>query len=199
MRRSWLTAASSAVRIRSASASGPRRRGLLGEALLAQRDGGLGGERLDDAPVGGGQRPAAQHQGEVVVDGHVGVALAGCAAAAGSPTVAATRQAAGSSLAGPGRAAASGPRSSRVTDVRPNVSRSRSSSAGSGRAPRSTLPATVARVCGVGAGPGGLPGAAGGEVDHRADRDRDDQEDDQGEQVLPLGDGQACSSGGVKK
>ena len=52
VRRSWLTAASSAVRIRSASASGLAGRGLLGQPLLAQRERGLGGERLDDPPVG---------------------------------------------------------------------------------------------------------------------------------------------------
>ena len=75
VRRSWLTADSRAVRILSASASGPAARGLFGEALLAQRDRGLGGEGLHDPPVGGGQRAAAQHQGELVVDGDVGVAL----------------------------------------------------------------------------------------------------------------------------
>ena len=56
VRRSWLTAESSAVRSRSASAERPGGGGLLGEPLLAQRDGGLGGERLDDPPVGGRQR-----------------------------------------------------------------------------------------------------------------------------------------------
>ena len=60
VRRSWLTAASRAVRIRSASASGPAVGRLLGQPLLAQRDGGLGGEGLQHAPVGGRQRPAAQ-------------------------------------------------------------------------------------------------------------------------------------------
>ena len=44
--------------------------GLLGEPFLAQRDGGLGGERLDDAPVGGLQPPAAEHDGQPVVDRH---------------------------------------------------------------------------------------------------------------------------------
>ena len=144
VRRSWLTAASSAVRIRSASASGRGLGGLLGEAFLAQRDGGLGGERLHDAAVGGGQRAAAQHQGEVVVDGHVDVALAGRPAG---------RVADGGGDLPRGRVllplrAAAGVRAAlqQGDRVRPKVSRSRSSSAVSGRAPRSTLPATVARV-----------------------------------------------------
>jgi hypothetical protein len=45
--------------------------GLLGQPLLAQRDGGLRGERLDDPPVAGLQRAAPQHQREVVADRHV--------------------------------------------------------------------------------------------------------------------------------
>ena len=83
VRRSWLTAASSAVRIRSASASGPAVGGLPREPFLAQRDGGLGGERLDDAPVGGRQGAAAQDEGERVVDGDLDVAVrrASCRAA----------------------------------------------------------------------------------------------------------------------
>ena len=63
VRRSWLTAASSAVRIRSASARGLAAAASAVEPFLAQRDGGLGGERLDDAPVAalpaGGRAAAA--------------------------------------------------------------------------------------------------------------------------------------------
>jgi len=36
---------------------------------LAERDRGLGGEGLHDPPVGGGQPTAAQHGGEIAVDG----------------------------------------------------------------------------------------------------------------------------------
>ena len=56
VRRSWLTADSSAVRNRSASAERLGGRGLFGQPFLAQRDGGLRGERLDHPPVGGGER-----------------------------------------------------------------------------------------------------------------------------------------------
>ena len=38
------------------------RGGALFEALLPQRDRGLGGERLDDPAVSGGQGVSAQHQ-----------------------------------------------------------------------------------------------------------------------------------------
>ena len=76
-RRSWLTARSRAVRSLSASAIGPRRGGLLGEALLSQGEGSLNGEGLDDALVGGVEGPALQHQRERVVDGHLDVALLG--------------------------------------------------------------------------------------------------------------------------
>ena len=53
------------------------RGGLLGEPLLAQRDGGLGGECLDEAPVGGGEDASAGGEGEHVVDGDVDFALGG--------------------------------------------------------------------------------------------------------------------------
>ena len=92
MRRSWLTAASSAVRSRSASASEPAAAACLGEPLLAQRDGGLGGERLEDRPVGRGQGGPRSTSVQVVVDGHVGVAFAGVRHG-WPPTLAATRQA----------------------------------------------------------------------------------------------------------
>jgi hypothetical protein len=36
-------------------------RQLLGEPLLPEREGGLGSERLDDAPVTGFEGVAAQH------------------------------------------------------------------------------------------------------------------------------------------
>ena len=173
--------------------------GLLGEALLAQRDRGLGGERLDDAPVGGGQRPAAQHQGELVVDRHVGVALAGAARHGWSPTLATTRQARSVARRGPGRPAASGGRSSSVTARRPNVSRSRSSSAGSGRSPRSTLPATVARVCGSALARAASRVRRAARSTTAADRDGDDDEDDQGEQVLAPRRWSTVWIGGVKK
>ena len=49
--------------------------GLLGQPLLPKRDRGLGGERLEDPPVVGAQRPTAQDQGEVLADRDLGLAL----------------------------------------------------------------------------------------------------------------------------
>ena len=68
VRRSWLTADEQRGAQPVGLGEGLGGGGLLGQALLAQRDGGLGGERLDHPPVGGGERMPAQHQGEVVVD-----------------------------------------------------------------------------------------------------------------------------------
>ena len=75
VRRSWLTADEQGGAQPVGLGERPDGGGLLGEPLLAQRDGGLGGERLEDPAVGGGERVAAQHQRDVVVDRHVGVAL----------------------------------------------------------------------------------------------------------------------------
>ena len=175
VRRSWLTAASSAVRIRSASASGRACGGLGGEPLLAQRDGGLGGERLDDAAVGGRERPPAQHQRQVVVDGDLGVALARARRRS-------RRRRWPRPARRPGRAdgravrAASGGVPAGSPSPAPNVSRSRSSSAGSGRAPRSTLPATVARVCASALARAASRVRRAARSTTHADRDRDDHE-----------------------
>ena len=58
VRRSWPTAASSAVRIRSASASGSAAAAASAEPVPVEDDGRLGGERPDDALVLGRQRAA---------------------------------------------------------------------------------------------------------------------------------------------
>ena len=58
--------------------------GLLGEPLLPQCESGLGSERLDDAPIAGVERVAAQHQGQLTTvarvagsrDGNLDVTLA---------------------------------------------------------------------------------------------------------------------------
>ena len=65
MRRSWPTAASSAVRIRFASAMGAACGRLLEQVLALERYRGLGGERADEALVLGQERTAAQGQHEV--------------------------------------------------------------------------------------------------------------------------------------
>ena len=134
VRRSWLTAAQQ----RGAELVGLRNRdgrgGLFGQSLLTQRQGRLYGECLHDAAVPCLQRGAPQDEHEVVVDGHIDVAGAGRGA----------RRIARALRHGPARAGwACASRSSRVTESSPNDSRSWSSSAGSGREPRSTLPATT--------------------------------------------------------
>ena len=167
------------------------RRGLLGEPFLAQRDRGLGGERLDDPPVGGGEDPSTQDERELVVDRDVDVGLArasrhGVAADAGGDLPGVRRRAGCRACA-----AASGPtlqqRRRWSGRTSPGPARAARSAVGS---PRSTLPATVDSVSRLGPGPGGLGRTAGGQVDHGAHADGDEQEDQQGQQVLPLGDGE---------
>ena len=109
-------------------------------------DRGLRGERADDALVLGQQRPPAQGEHERVAGGHLGVgvlrALARLGAGTGHDRPRVGRAAGGRTAVGVGCRA----RSSSVTDVSPNASRTRSSSAGSAVSPRSTLPASVPRV-----------------------------------------------------
>ena len=96
-----------------------------------------------------------------------------------------------------GPAACSGSRFQKVTESRPNVSRTRSSRAfGTGRCDRGSLgslpPQHRAGQGGqdlrLGAGPRGLPGAPRREVHHHAHRHRHDDERGEREHVLPLGD-----------
>ena len=65
VRRSWPTAASSAVRIRSASASGAAAAAASLSRCRSSDHGGLGGERADEPLVLGAQRPAAQREHSV--------------------------------------------------------------------------------------------------------------------------------------
>src|SRR6266566_9352584 len=78
-RRSWLTVASSAVRILSASAIGPAARGPRrgGQPVLFDRRGGVRREGAEHAAVLGRQRPAAQRETEVAAHRNVHVGVLG--------------------------------------------------------------------------------------------------------------------------
>ena len=179
---------------------------LLGEPLLPQCESGLGGERLDDAPVAGVEGVAAQHQGQLApsLPGSP-AAVTGTStspspgnAQGGPPTHAATCHAAGScwSSGPPGTSAR---RSSSVTDSRPKVSRSRSSSAVRGRSPRKHAAGDRGQGGGFGAGLGSLAGSPRGQVDHGADRCGDRDEHDQCQNVLPFGDGEGVQRRGEEE
>ena len=115
VRRSWLTAASSAVRIRSASAIGLAASAGRGQPLLLERGGRVGGERAEHPAVGGGQRAGRARPGTASsVDRHVDV---GVVRPALGPPSAASRRRRCQSGRGPGSPSASASRSSSVTDV----------------------------------------------------------------------------------
>ena len=120
----------------------PGRGGLLGEPLLAQRDGGLRGERLDHPPVGrraaGGRAAPAEIRSSTVTSASPS---AGCERGR-SPTRGGDPPGGRIGRGPPGPAAARSAAPAGVTAAKPNVSRSWSSRAGSGRPPRSTLPAS---------------------------------------------------------
>ena len=135
------------MRILSASASGAAAAAASLSRCRSRIDGGLGGEGADQPLVLGPQRPAAQGEQQRVAGRHLGVGVLGAltriAAGVGHDRPLVGRPARRGATAG---LLVRGVRSSRVTEVRPKVSRTRSSSAGSAVSPRSTLPARVARV-----------------------------------------------------
>ena len=152
VRRSWLTAASSAVRIRSASASGRAAAACSASRSLAQRDGGLGGERLQHPAVGGGAAPgraatSARSSSTGTSTSPVLGAVHGAAADAGrDPPGARLARRPGVAV---GRALQQGDR--RPGRRSPGPAPAAPAAAGS---PRSTLPARVDRVSRLGARPG---------------------------------------------
>ena len=87
VRRSWLTAASSAVRMRLPSASSRACSASSGQPLAVQDDGGLGGEGGQHPAVLGGQHPAGQGERHVVADRHVDVGVLGAVDRAAGPTL----------------------------------------------------------------------------------------------------------------
>ena len=145
--------------------------GLLGEPLLPQRDGGLGGERLDHPAVGGGERMSAQDEGELVVDGDLDVALgrgeAGLVADGGGdpPGVGVMCR------SGPGGRVGAAFQQGDAGEAEgfPELVEQRGQRAGAAQ----HAAGQGGQGLGLGAGAGGLAGAAGGQVDGGADRDRD--------------------------
>ena len=119
--------------------------GLLGQPLLAQRDRGLGGEGVQHAPVGGGEGTAAQDQREVVVDRHLGVAVVGARRRARRRRWRRPASVPGRA-GGPGVVAASGRRSSRVTESARTSPAPGPAAPAAAVSPRSTLPARVDSV-----------------------------------------------------
>src|SRR5690348_8894231 len=139
VRRSWLTAASSAVRIRSASA--------IGRAAAASA-----ASRCCSSAVAAYAANAPRTRRSVAASGRprsasisVGVTVTSTSASCGLVTTGLPELATGDQRgeAGGGRSAGSAGRSSSVTDSMPNDSRTRSSTAARACCPRSTLPAVV--------------------------------------------------------
>ncbi len=146
--------------------------GLLGEPFLAQRDRGLGGERLDHPPVGGGQRIRPHRTSDT--SSSTGTSTSPCAGrrAGRSPTLAATRQASGragcpvwTARVGPAFEQGDAGEPERLADLfeqrRQRAAAAQHAAGHGGQGLR------------LGAGPGRLAGAPGGQVDDGADRDRD--------------------------
>ena len=168
--------------------------GLLGEPLLAQRDGGLGGERLDDAPVGGLQPSAAEHDGDPVVDRYRRLTAFG---RAGRALADAGHHTPGVLLAGPFRAPAG------VLGQLQDAHRAQPEGlpelfqqGGQWAFAAQHATGDGGEGLRVGGGAGGLPGTPGGHVDDPAHRQRHADEDGQGEQVVGLGDGQRADRAG---
>ena len=127
VRRSWPTAASSAVRILLASASGAACGRRLGQPLPLQHDGRLRRERADEPLVVGVQRPPLQGERELVAHRDDGVRLV-------RPWA---RRVAGEGHHGPGRRPARAPGRRRRAPHRS----ARAASPTSGRTPRGPDPA----------------------------------------------------------
>ena len=151
LRRSWLTAFSNAVRIRSASRAGIGRGGRLAQLPLLVGDGDLGRERRQHPPILGRQRPAAQHHGRGPRTTGTSMSPSSGCMHGWSPTLARHVHVPRSEpdrpvCRGAPLAGASLVRRSRLTAVIPNVSSTRSSNAGNACSPRSRLPASVNSV-----------------------------------------------------
>ena len=138
VRRSWPTAASSAVRIRSVAASGAAVAACSASRERSSSAPACAAKAPDHALVLGAQRAAAHDQHQPLAGRELGVRLLGGAGSAGRPGGVATTVHVPWS-GGPDR-------SSNVTSVRPKASRTRSSRPASPVSPRSTLPASVPSV-----------------------------------------------------
>ena len=178
-RRSWLTAASSAVRSRSASASGLAAAAASASSLLREHDAGLDPKTASSRWSAAVQRMAA----------HARVTWS-------SPPAPARRRPAATPARRPHRRLDDVPvgrrrpasRSSSVTDDSDSASRSRSSSARSAFSPRSTLPATVARTRDSAWARAAWRGAPGREVDDALTAAATTTNADQRDDVVVLGD-----------
>ncbi len=171
VRRSWLTAASSAVRIRSASASGAACAAVSASRCCSQHDGGLGGEGADEPLVVGVQRSPLQGERELVADRDDGVASSGRGHDA-SPAQATTVQVATGPRTRTPSPGASSERSSSVTDVRREGLADPVQQRGQRDLPAQDAAGEGGQRLRLGGRPGGLAGAPGGEVDHGADHQR---------------------------
>lgn len=160
--------------------------GFLGEPFLAQRDGGLGGERLDDPPVGGLQSAAAEHDGDPVVDGYRRLAAVGRAGRLLADT---GHDAPGVLLAGPvGTATGLLGQLQHAHRAQPECFPELVQQGGQRAFAAQDATGNGREGLRVGGGAGGLAGTPGGHVDDPAHRQRHADEDGQGEQVVRLGD-----------
>ena len=171
--------------MRSSVASARRRASAasVGGLLVAQREQGLAGDRLQQPAVGGGQRAALPDQVHVRLDGDVDVGLVGPGAV--------RRPGAGRHRATARRAAPAGPQWS---GRRPRAPWSSSRGSGSGRV--STVREKDASSAASARAPRRLLGAPGGAVDHQRHQHGDQHHRHQRDHVLALGDGEACTAAG---
>ncbi len=187
VRRSWLTALSSAVRSRSTSASGPAAAACSASRSWRSATAACVGEGLGQPPVGGGQRMAVQHQGQLGVDQDLGIPvgrgpahrLTDRTGHAPGVLVVEDVRARGCVRALQQRDAAEPqglPEPVEQGRQRPRASQDAAGEGGQ----RLRLGARARR----------LSGTPRGQVDGDAHRDRDGQEDEQGEHVVPGGDGE---------
>ena len=176
VRKSWPTAASSAVRTLLASARGA----ASAAAWLSRMWSSTTAAWAAKAPIrrwsSACEQPSAEGEDEPVAGRHLGVGVAG---------------------PGDRRARRSRPvpsrrrsRSSSVTEVRAKVSRTRSSISDERLLAAQHAAGEVGQGARLGGRAGGLPGAPRRQVDRRADQRRHQDEDQQREGVVGLADGQ---------
>ena len=184
-RRSWLTAASRAVRIRSASAISPASAACSASSCRSRTTAAW-------APNAASTRWSSARSGRPS-PASISVPVSGtCTGAAGAGGgVAGVGDHLPRGLGLVGRRAAS-----RLTALRPKVSRARSSSAGSAVSPAQHAAGEGGEGGGLGGGVRGLAAAAGHPLDQHGHEDRDRDEDQQREGVVPLGDRERVGAAG---
>ena len=160
--------------------------GLADQPLAVEYDGGLGGEGGEHPAVLGGQHPAGERERHVVADGHVDVGVLG----------ARERRLGARRCRRRSRGRRRSRRSSRATDSMAKVSRTRSSSASRLVSPRSTLPARKERISDSARSRAAWWVRRAARSTTEATETATADEDHDGDDVLRVGDGEACAAAG---